>query len=742
MRVLPGRLQPLGATWDGASVNVAVPADAATAVELCLFDRALGAAEAARIPLHRHDSGVWHAALPDLRPGQLYGFRVHGPWAPAQGHRFNPHKLLVDPWAKAVTEGLTWNDAVHGHAVTDGDPASAADDVMDSRDSAPFVPKSVVVDGAFDWGDDRPPRTPFHHTVLYECHVRGLTRQHPELPPAQRGRYLGLCSPPLLAHFRSLGITAVELLPVQHFVSERALVRRGLVNAWGYNPLAFGAPHAAYASGDRGEQVAEFRTMVRTLHAAGIEVILDVVFNHTAESDEHGPTFSLRGLDNAAYYRARDGDPRRTADFTGCGNSLNTPNPRARQLVQDSLRRLVRDFHVDGFRFDLAPVLGRGPRGEHATDFWRELAQDPVLAQVKLIAEPWDLGPDGWRSGTFPPGWSEWNARFRDTVRRFWAGRPDGVGELASRLAGSSDLYSEGPTASINYVTCHDGFTLADLVSHERKHNEANGEDNRDGTDGNESRSWGVEGPADDPGVTETRDTVARSLLASTVFAQGVTMLLAGDELLRTQGGNNNAYCQDNETTWVDWRLDGRRRRMLEFARRALALSHDHPVLRRRRFFRGRVQDHPAGAAAAHDVLWIRPDGAPLQDADWQDPGNHALGMLLPGEQADDDGDDAPGDAAPALPAETLLLLLNGGDAPVDWVLPSPAPATGWRLLLDTASADAPGGPSALAVPAPSAQAAAAPAAAARAAAAPAGSPLDRIVLRPHALVLLQSVTR
>jgi len=714
MRVWPGKPYPLGVRWDGAGVNVALYAEHALAVELCLYDQALGAGETARIPL-RHRSGfVWHSYLPDLRPGQLYGFRVHGPWAPAQGHRCNAHKLLVDPWARAVTAELTWDDAVFGHAVTGADPQNGADDAMDVRDSAPFVPKGVVVDESFDWGGDRRPRTPRQRTTIYECHVRGLTMRHPEVPPEHRGRYLGLCAPPILEHLASLGVTAVELLPVQHFVSEHELQRRGLVNAWGYNPLAFRAPHAGYASGDRGQQVTEFKTMVRTLHAAGLEVILDVVFNHTAEGNQHGPTLSLRGIDNSAYYRLMEDDPRRYVDTTGCGNSLNTPHPRALQLVLDSLRTWAAEYRVDGFRFDLAPTLGRDARLAHASAFWDVVMQDPLLAPLKLIAEPWDLGPDGWRAGTFPPGFSEWNGLFRDTARRFWAGHDGVVPELASRLAGSSDVYLEGPIASVDYVTCHDGFTLADLVSHDRKHNEDNGEDNRDGTDANWSRNWGVEGPTDDPAINAQRDRVARSLLATAVFSQGITMLLGGDELLRSQRGNNNAYCQDNETSWVDWRLDDRRRRMLEFARAAAEISRVHPVLRRRSFFRGAVEP-PASVAPPvphFDVLWVRPDGQPFAHEDWAAAELHALGMLLPGAQADEQDE-----LGRPLPSETLLLLMNGGEEPLAWTLPPPSEPGGWRLLLDTASEEPP-----------------------RVEARAADPALDALTLAPQGLALLQFV--
>jgi isoamylase len=675
MRAWPGRPFPLGATWDGEGTNFAIFSENATAVELCLFDQAEGTAETERITLIDQERHVWHVYLPDVRPCQLYGYRVHGPYAPADGHRFNPAKLLIDPYAKAITGAIRWHDALFGYRV--GDPA--LDLSRGDADSAPFVPKSIVVESAFSWGDDRAPRTPWNRTVIYECHVKGLTQLHPKVPPALRGTYLGLATDPVLDHLLSLGVTAIELMPVHHFVADRHLVERGLTNYWGYNSIGFFAPDVRYATGALGQQVTEFKTMVKRLHRAGIEIILDVVYNHTGEGNHLGPTLSLRGIDNAAYYRLVSGDPRHYVDYTGCGNSLNMLHPRAIQLLMDSLRYWVHDMHVDGFRFDLAPVLARELHEvNRLATFFEIIRQDPILGQAKLIAEPWDLGPGGYQVGNFPDEWTEWNGKYRDTMRRFWRGDPGQLADLGYRLSGSSDLYGRStrtPWASINFVTCHDGFTLRDLVSYERKHNEANGEDGRDGADENWSCNWGVEGPTDDPEIVARRERAMRNLLATLAFSQGVPMLSAGDELGRTQAGNNNAYCQDSALSWVPWSTDDGARDLLAFARHVLGIRQTYPVLRRRSFFEGR----PIAPDGMKDVTWLHPDGREMRADDWADPQAATLGMLLDGEASDEVDE-----RGHPLTGASLLLLLNGGARPCPFTLPVlPGPGR-WRELVHT----------------------------------------------------------
>jgi len=675
MRVWPGKPYPIGAVWDGQGTNFALFSQNATGVTLCLFDGPEDGEPSAEIALRERTNWVWHVYVPDVRPPQLYGFRVEGPYEPGAGHRFNARKLLVDPYARALCGPLQWDDALFGYRVG---PEEDADLVPDERDSAPFLPKSVVIDHSFPWEGDKPPRTPWSRTVIYECHVKGLTALHPEVPESQRGRYLGLSSEPMIDHLLSLGITAVELLPVHHSVSERELVERGLSNYWGYNTLGFFAPDARFASGDRGEQVTEFKTMVKALHRAGIEVLLDVVYNHTAEGNRRGATLCLRGADNASYYHL-DENPRFYVDYTGCGNTLNTQHPRTMQLLMDSLRYWVQEMHVDGFRFDLAPALARELHAVDRLDrFFHMIQQDPVLAEVKLIAEPWDLGPGGYQVGNFPTGWAEWNGLYRDTVRRYWRGDAGQLGELASRIAGSADVYQHGgrgPFASVNFITAHDGFTLRDLVSYERKHNEANGEDNRDGTDANWSTNWGEEGPTEKQAILRRRATSMRNFLATLAFSQGVPMLSHGDELGRTQRGNNNAYCQDNEISWVDWTLDPAARELLDFTRRVLGLRESNPVLRRRNFFSGRSEEDEAPA----DVLWLRPDGEEMTTGDWQDPERQVLGMLAPGNanaEVDERGRPIQG--------ETLLLLFNAGARPRLFRLPKmPAPGI-WEHTLCT----------------------------------------------------------
>jgi isoamylase len=673
VRVWPGSQLPLGATWDGEGVNFALYSEHATAVELCLFDSPEDQEPALTISMPSATDHVWHCYLPDARPGTLYAYRVDGPYAPDQGHRFNPHKLLIDPYAKAVTGPFRWADELYGYTIGD----ELADLSFDERDSSPFVPRCVVVDQSFTWGDDRPPETPWNRTVVYECHTRGMTMLHPAVPDELKGTFLGLSWDPVIDHLLALGVTAVELMPVHHFIPERELVERGLTNYWGYNSIAFFAPHSAYATRTLGEQVQEFKTMVKRLHRAGLEVILDVVYNHTAEGNEHGPTLSFRGIDNSVYYRLDPANPRTHVDFTGTGNSLNIVHPRTVALVMDSLRYWVTDMHVDGFRFDLAPVLIRGIE-DRGSSFFEVIQQDPVLSKVKLIAEPWDAGPGGWQIGQFPPGWAEWNGAFRDCVRRFWRGDAGQVPELATRLTGSSDLYAPSGRrtyASVNFVTCHDGFCLSDLVSFERKHNEANGHDNTDGTYENFSRNWGVEGPTESVRIERLRDRLKRNMLATTFFSQGVRMLLAGDEIGHSRGGNNNPYCQDNETNWLNWEHDEAASELFAFTRELAAIVRANPVLRRNDFFTG----DSATPRGMRDVTWIRPDGEEMDEVDWKDPETRTIGMLLAGRAADEVDD-----RGRSIYGETVLLLLNGGTRSRLCVTPRLEWPGIWEELLNT----------------------------------------------------------
>jgi glycogen operon protein len=674
MRIWPGSPHPLGATWDGEGVNFAIFSEHATSVELCLFDTPESTEPSAQVSMAAATDRVWHAYLPDVRPGALYGYRIDGPYKPEEGHRFNPAKLLIDPYAKAVSGTIRWSDELFGYTI--GDPA--VDLSQDQRDSAGAMPKCVVADPAFTWGDDRAPNTPWNRTVIYECHVRGMTMRHPGVPEDLRGTYLGLASDPIIDHLVGLGVTAVELMPTHQFVADRHLVDQGLTNYWGYNSIAFLAPHVGYATGGLGQQIGEFKSMVRTLHRAGLEVILDVVYNHTGEGNHLGPTLSLRGIDNASYYRLNPDDPRYHVDFTGTGNSLNIMHPRTMALIMDSLRYWVTDMHVDGFRFDLAPVLVRGYEAGHPSAFFEIIQQDPVLSKVKLIAEPWDVGPDGYQLGRFPPGWSEWNGAFRDAIRRFWRGDPGQVPELASRLTGSSDIYAPSGRrtyASVNFVTCHDGFTLTDLVSYERRHNEANGEDNQDGASDNLSRNWGVEGPSPSVRIERARDRMKRNLLTTLMFSQGVRMILGGDEIGRTQDGNNNAYCQDSEVSWVDWDVGETGTALCAFTRDLISIVEDNPILRRRDFFTGRsIGDQ------ARDVMWVRPDGEMMTDEDWQDSENQSIGMLLPGRAADEI--DMRGRL---VKSNSLLLLLNASTRSRSWTLPRLVWPGRWEELISTA---------------------------------------------------------
>ena len=676
VRVWRGTPYPLGATWDGQGVNFALFSEHGTGVQLCLFDAPDQPDQSQLITLTERTNQVWHCYLPDARPGQLYGYRVLGPYEPQNGLRFNAAKLVVDAYAKAITGPVRWDDTVYGYTI-----GSAEEDLSrDDRNSAHAMPKCIVIDPAFDWKDDRPPKIPWNQTVIYECHVKGMTKCHPDVPERLRGTYLGLCTEPIVEHLRALGVTSVELLPIHHSVTARRLVEGGLANYWGYDSIGFLAPDSRFALED---QVAEFKRMVRTFHAAGLEVILDVVYNHTPEGNHLGPTLAFKGIDNAAYYHLVPDDQRHYVDFTATGNSLNMGHPNTLQLVMDSLRYWVLDMHVDGFRFDLAPALARELwEVDRLSAFFDVIHQDPVLSQVKLIAEPWDVGPGGYQVGKFPVGWAEWNGKYRDTVRRFWKGDEGQIAELASRLSGSADIYQwtqRAAYASVNFMTCHDGFTLHDLVSYEQKHNEANGENNNDGSNDNHSRNWGAEGPTDDPAVLDARDRAMRNFFATLALSQGVPMISHGDEIARTQRGNNNTYCQDNEITWVDWKLDDRRRALLQFARQAFAIRAGNPVLRRRTFFRGQIVEHPG----LKDLTWLRPDGAEMEQDDWNKANVHALGMMINGDATDEtDAQEEP------IKGDTMLLLVNASAADVDFTMP----AGRWAPVIDTDDRPEPAG--------------------------------------------------
>jgi isoamylase len=675
-KLRPGTPYPLGATWDGLGVNFALASEQAERVELCLFDSPDATAEARRIPVVERTDQVWHVYLSDVYPGQLYGYRVYGPYAPAEGLRFNPAKVVLDPYAKGIGRTTRWGDELFGYRI--GDPE--ADLSYDDRDSAASAPLAAVVDHAFVWGDDRPPRIPWHKTIIYEAHVRGLSKLHPDVPEPIRGTYAALASEPIVRHLLDLGVTAVELMPVHHHTDDRHLVERGLSNYWGYNTLSFLAPDLRYSvSSSPLKALREFKHMVRALHAAGIEVILDVVYNHTTEGNHLGPTLSLRGIDNPTYYRLTEGG-RYYMDFTGCGNTLNMLSPRVLQLIMDSLRYWVLDMHVDGFRFDLASTLAREL---HDVDklgaFFDIIHQDPVLSQVKLIAEPWDLGQGGYQVGNFPVLWAEWNGKYRDCVRRFWKGDGGLLPELATRLGGSSDLYATSgrrPYASVNFVTCHDGFTLHDLVSYNGKHNEANLEDNRDGENNNNSWNCGVEGPTDDPAVRELRQRQKRNLLATLFLSQGVPMLCAGDEMGRTQRGNNNAYCQDNDISWIDWSPDEYGRMLRGYVRRLIALRKQHPGLHRRDFFQGR----PVADGQAKDIRWLNSAGFEMSEPAWNERAARVLGAELRGDvmpEVDEAGE--------PIVDDTLLVLLNASHVNVSFVLPKPPVEQRWEVVLDTA---------------------------------------------------------
>lgn len=676
LQVWPGEPYPLGATWDGKGVNFALFTEYAESVELCLFNDQDADKELHKIKLVEKTNQVWHSYLPGIKPGQLYGYRVHGPYEPQNGHRFNSNKLLLDPYTKAIAGNIKWHDSLFGYILNN----EAQDASFDERDSAPYLPKCVVVDPSFDWGKDVHPKIPFYKSVIYELHIKGFTKQHPKVPPEIRGTYAGLACEEVINYLLSLGITAVELMPAHQFVSDRHLVDKKLTNYWGYNTIGFFAPDVRYcSSGVMGQQVREFKEMVKALHKAGIEVILDVVYNHTAEGNHLGPTFSFRGIDNSIYYRLVENDRRFYMDYTGTGNTLNMMQPSVLQLIMDSLRYWILDMHVDGFRFDLASALARELHDvDRLGSFFDIIHQDPVISQVKLIAEPWDVGEGGYQVGNFPPGWAEWNGKYRDTVRDFWRGMDCTLGEFAYRLTGSSDLYESSgrrPMASVNFITAHDGFTLHDLVSYNEKHNKDNGENNQDGE--NENRSWncGVEGPTDDPEVSRLREKQKLNFLVTLFLSQGVPMLLAGDEIGRTQKGNNNAYCQDNEISWLDW--ENINKSLLEFTRKLIQFRKEHPIFHRRRWFQGR----PIHSAEIDDIAWFLPDGREMEDKHWEEASAKSLAVFLNGQAirtADPRGKQIKDD--------NFYLIFNGHHEPVEFTFPGDKYGKKWIKILDTSS--------------------------------------------------------
>jgi len=669
-KINTGSPYPLGATYDGEGVNFALFSENAEAVELYLYDSS-NQQEIEKFKITEKTHQVWHIYVSGIKPGQLYGYRVHGPYDPAQGHRFNPHKLLIDPYAKAISGVVQWNDALFAYNIGEDDLS------LDTTDSAPFVPKSVVIDGHFDWGDDHPPRIPMHQSVIYETHVKGFTATHPEIPEEIRGTYAALAHPVTINYLKELGITAIELLPIHHFITDRHLQDKGLTNYWGYNSVGFFAPDVRYsASGTHGEQVVEFKEMVKALHGAGIEVILDVVYNHTGEGNEMGPTLSFRGIDNASYYRLAE-DPRYYMDFTGTGNTLNTRQPNVLRLIMDSLRYWVQEMHVDGFRFDLASALARELHDvDKLSSFFDVIHQDPVISQVKLIAEPWDIGEGGYQVGEFPAGWAEWNGKYRDCIRDYWIGVDSMIAEFANRLTGSSDLYrgdNRTPSASINFITAHDGFTLHDLVSYNEKHNEANGEDNKDGESHNRSWNCGAEGPTDDSTVNNLREKQKRNMLVTLFLSQGVPMLVAGDEQGRTQQGNNNAYCQDNEISWLNW--DNVDVSLLDFTKKLIHFRREHPVFCRRKWFQGL----PIRGTGVEDIVWFLPDASEMDDHHWQEDYARSLAVFLNGagiRSVDTDGK--------KIVDANFYLIFNAYWEDVTYTLPGENYGAGWFKILDT----------------------------------------------------------
>jgi glycogen operon protein len=675
MRVWSGNPYPLGATWDGAGVNFTLFSEHATKVELWLFDSRDPKSESRCIVLPEQDEFVWHGYLPGVQPGQLYGYRVHGPYEPEKGHRFNANKILLDPYTRAVGRDLQWDDSLFGYKIGD----EQADLSFDERDNIAFAPLSMVLDTAFTWGDDRPPRTPWNRTFIYEVHVRGFTMRHPNVPESLRGTYAGLATEAAINHLKSLNVTAVELLPVYHHMDDKFLLDKGRSNYWGYNTMAYFAPDTRYASHRSPRKaVQEFKFMVRTLHQAGIEVILDVVYNHTCEGNQNGPTLSLRGIDNAAYYKLA-AEPRYYMDYTGCGNGLNMQHPRVLQFILDSLRYWVQEMHVDGFRFDLASALARELFAvDKLSTFFDIIQQDPVLSRVKLIAEPWDVGEGGYQVGNFPVQWTEWNGKYRDCVRRFWKGDGGTYNEFATRLTGSADLFADDgrkPFASINFITCHDGFNLQDLVSYNDKHNEDNGENNNDGANDNNSWNCGVEGPTDDPAIKALREQQKRNLIATLLLSQGVPMILAGDELSHSQNGNNNTYCQDNELTWLHWELNDEKKSFLDFVRRVTRIWKEHPAFQRRHFFRGK----PSSDSDVKDIVWLEPSGKEMSDEAWQAGYVQCLGLHLCGDTGDVD------ETGRSVRDDRVAMLLNAHHEAIPFVLPALAGYSDWDKLFDTA---------------------------------------------------------
>lgn len=679
-RVQPGRPSPMGAFWDGQGVNFALFSENATKVELCLFDSVESKNESSRVLITECTDHIWHCYLPDIKPGQLYGYRVYGPYQPEVGHRFNPNKIVLDPYAKAIGRRVEWSDEMFGYQI--GNPSN--DLSFDQCDNSAFAPLATVIEHNYDWKEDSLLKTPWHRTLIYELHIKGMTKLHHQVPELLRGTYSGLIAEPVIKYLKDLGVTAVELMPIHHHVDDRHLVERGLVNYWGYNTLSFFAPDIRYmSSATIQDGINEFKKMVHTLHRAGIEVILDVVYNHTGEGNHMGPTLSFRGVDNATYYRLSNKNKRFYEDFTGCGNTLNMQHPRVIQLIMDSLRYWVLEMHVDGFRFDLASALARELYDvDRLSAFFDVICQDPVLSQVKLIAEPWDLGYGGYQVGNFPIGWTEWNGKYRDIVRRFWKGDGSTLGEFATRLSGSSDLYEQSgrrPYASINFITCHDGFTLDDLTSYNEKHNQANGENNNDGTNDNYSWNCGIEGDTDNEKILAFRQRQKRNLLATLLLSQGVPMLMAGDELGYTKKGNNNTYCQDNELSWLDWRITDDKKQLYNFVRKLIRLRREQPVLRRRKFFQGRL----IRGTDVKDVIWLGTNGKEMDDASWNTPFVKSLGVLLVGDaiqEVDEYGERIIGD--------TLLLLMNSSCEEISFKLPLYRENTNWEIVFDTYAND------------------------------------------------------